>query len=63
MDGYTVTSFVITDLEVGAYSDSYLTCSDFQAKYAALQQHTGVDKHQTFPDYTIQNGLLIFLTV
>jgi hypothetical protein len=60
VDDYTTTSFVTTDLEVGAYSDSYPTCSDFQAKYADLIQHTGKDKHQTFPDYTIQNGLLIF---
>ena len=60
MDGYAATSFVTADLEVGAYSDAYSTCSDFQAKYAALIQHTGKDKHQTFPDYTIQIGLLIF---
>ena len=60
VDGYASTSFVTVELEEGTYSDAYLTCSDFQAKYTALQQHAGVDKHQTFPDYTIRNGLLIF---
>jgi hypothetical protein len=63
VDGYAATSFVTADLEVDAYSDAYPTCSDFQAKYSALLQHTGVDKHQTFPDYSIQNGLLIFCDV
>ncbi len=38
----------------------YPKCSDFQTKYATLQEHVGSDKHQTFPDYTIRNGLLIY---
>jgi hypothetical protein len=37
-----------------------LSIGDFQTKYAALQEHVGSDKHQTFPDYTIRNGLLIY---
>ncbi len=60
VDGYTASLFVTTDLEVSAFSDVYPNCSDFQTKYGALQQHVGSDKHPTFPDYTILNGLLIY---
>jgi hypothetical protein len=60
MDGYTVSSFVTTDLEASVFSDAYPKCSDFQTKYAALQEHVGSDNHQTFPDYTIRNGLIYF---
>jgi hypothetical protein len=60
VDGYAASSFVTADLEASIFSDAYPTCSDFQTKYAALQQHVGFDKHQTFPDYTIRNGLLIY---
>ncbi len=61
VDGYTASSFVSTDLEVSAFSDTYPNCSDFQTKYATLQEHVESDKHQTFPDYTILNGLLMYL--
>ena len=29
-------------------------------KYDTLQEYVGSDKHQTFSDYTIRNGLLIY---
>jgi hypothetical protein len=60
MDGYAASSFVTADLEASVFSDAYPSCSDFQTKYAALQEHIGSDKHHTFPDYTIRNGLLIY---
>jgi hypothetical protein len=60
VDVCTASSFVTADLEVSAFSDAYPNCSDFQMKYAALQYHVGSDKHQTFPDYKIGNGLLIY---
>ena len=53
VDGYAASSFVTADLEASTFSDAYPKCSDFQTKYAALQEHVGSDKHQTFPDYTI----------
>jgi hypothetical protein len=59
VDGYAASSFVSADLEAGSLSDTYVKCSDFQTKYATLQEHVGSDKHQTFPDYTIRNSLLI----
>jgi hypothetical protein len=37
---------------------AYPSCSDFQTKYAALQEHVGTDKHHTFPDYTLRGRLL-----
>ncbi len=40
---------VTADLEASVFSDAYPKCSDFQTKYAALQEHVGSDKHQTFP--------------
>jgi hypothetical protein len=60
MDGYAASSFVTADLEGSVFSDAYPKCSDFQTKYAALQEHVGSDNHQTFPDYKIRNGLLIY---
>jgi hypothetical protein len=60
MDGYAASSFVTADLEASVFSDAYPSCSDFQSKYDALQEHIGSDKHHTFPDYTIRNGLLIY---
>jgi hypothetical protein len=60
VDGYAASSFVTADLEASVFSDAYPKCSDFQTKYAALQEHVGSDKHQTFPDYTIRNDLLIY---
>jgi hypothetical protein len=60
VDGYSASSFVTADLEASVFSDAYPKCSDFQTKYAALQEHVGSDKHQTFPDYTIRKGLLIY---
>jgi hypothetical protein len=60
VDGYAASSFVTADLEASVFSDAYPKCSDFQTKYAALQDHVGSDKHQTFPDCTIRNGLLIY---
>ncbi len=60
VDGYAASLFVKADLKASAFSDAYPKCSDFQTKYAALQEHVGSDKHQTFPDYTIRNGLLIY---
>ncbi len=60
VDGYAASSFVTADLEASSFSDTYPKCSDFQTKYATLQEHVGSDKHQTFPDYTIRNGILIY---
>ena len=60
MDGYAASSFVTADLEASVFSDAYPSCSDFQSKYAALQEHIGSDKYHTIPDYTIRNGLLIY---
>ncbi len=60
VDGYTASSFVTADLETSSFSDTYPKCSDFQTKHATLQEHVGSDKHQTFPDYTIRNGILIY---
>jgi hypothetical protein len=60
MDGYAASSFVTVHLEASVFPDTYPKCSDFQKKYAALQEHVGSDNHQTFPDYTIRNGLLIY---
>ncbi len=28
--------------------------------YDTLQEHGGSDKHETFPDYSIRDGLLIY---
>jgi hypothetical protein len=60
VDGYAASSFVTADLEVSIFSHDYPKCSDFQKKYASLQEHVGSDKHQTLPDYTIRNCLLIY---
>jgi hypothetical protein len=61
VDGYAASSFVTVDLEASVFSDTYPKCSDFQTKYTTLQEHVASDKHQTFPDYTIRNGLLIYV--
>jgi hypothetical protein len=47
-------------LESSSFSDTYPKWSDFQTKHDALQEHVGSDKHQTFPDDTIRNGILIY---
>ncbi len=60
VDGYAASSFVTVDLEASDFSDAYPKCSDFQTKHASLQEHVGSDKHETFPDYTIRNGILIY---
>jgi hypothetical protein len=60
VDDYAASLLITVDLEASAFSDTYPKCSDFQTKYAVLQEHVGSDKHQTFPDYTIRDGLLIY---
>jgi hypothetical protein len=60
MDGHAASSFVTVELEASVFSEAYPKCSDFQTRYAALQEHVDSDNHQTFPDYTIRKGLLIY---
>jgi hypothetical protein len=63
MNDYAACSFVTADLEVSAFSNAYPNCSDFQTKYAALQEHVSSDKHQYVCPPLFEVGCLKFVMI